>query len=131
MVAGALLLVAFVLTAESLVTLAMRTEPSSSVLALLAAVATVVILPPQGLAKRRTGAASGSSALQGDGSAWLWKSRFGHSGRSTQLLSPPSRPPAPSTMFRKPCQILSTAVTRPAQRLREVEKQHAALPLAT
>jgi divalent metal cation (Fe/Co/Zn/Cd) transporter len=67
-VAGALLLVAFVLTAEALVALATRTEPISSVLGLVAAAANVIVLPPLGLAKRRTGAALGSSALRGDGS---------------------------------------------------------------
>ena len=70
-VAGALLLVAFVLTAEALVALATQTEPTSSVLGLLAAAANVVVLPPLGLAKRRTGAALGSSALRGDGSLSL------------------------------------------------------------
>ena len=67
-VAGALMLVAFVLTAEALVALATRTEPTSSVLGLAAAAANVIVLPPLGLAKRRTGAALGSSALRGDGS---------------------------------------------------------------
>ena len=67
-VAGALMLVAFVLTAEALVALATRTEPTSSVLGSAAAAANVIVLPPLGLAKRRTGAALGSSALRGDGS---------------------------------------------------------------
>jgi divalent metal cation (Fe/Co/Zn/Cd) transporter len=67
-VAGALMLVAFVLTAEALVALATRTEPTSSVLGLAAAAANVIVLPPLGLAKRRTGGALGSSALRGDGS---------------------------------------------------------------
>ena len=67
-VAGALMLVAFVLTAEALVALATRTEPTSSVLGSLAAAANVIVLPPLGLAKRRTGTALGSSALRGDGS---------------------------------------------------------------
>jgi divalent metal cation (Fe/Co/Zn/Cd) transporter len=67
-VAGALMLVAFVLTAEAVVALATGTGPTSSVLGLVAAAANVVVLPPLGLAKRRTGAALGSQALRGDGS---------------------------------------------------------------
>jgi divalent metal cation (Fe/Co/Zn/Cd) transporter len=67
-VAGALMLVAFVLTAEAVVALAKHTEPTSSSLALLVAAANVIVLPALGLAKRRTGGALGSAALRGDGS---------------------------------------------------------------
>ena len=67
-VAGALMLVAFVLTAEAVVALAKHTEPTSSSLAVLIAAANVIVLPALGLAKRRTGAALGSAALRGDGS---------------------------------------------------------------
>jgi divalent metal cation (Fe/Co/Zn/Cd) transporter len=67
-VAGALMLIAFVLTAEAIVALVQHTEPTSSSLAVLIAAANVIVLPALGLAKRRTGAALGSAALRGDGS---------------------------------------------------------------
>jgi divalent metal cation (Fe/Co/Zn/Cd) transporter len=69
MVVGmALILVALVLTVEALVALAARSAPSVSALAISAAAANLLVLPPLGIAKRRTGSALGSSALQGDGS---------------------------------------------------------------
>ena len=67
-VAGALMLVAFVLTAEAVVALAKHTAPTSSSLAVLIAAANVIVLPALGLVKRRTGVALGSAALRGDGS---------------------------------------------------------------
>jgi divalent metal cation (Fe/Co/Zn/Cd) transporter len=70
-VAGALLLVGTILAFEAVVALAQRTHPHTSSLALWAAVANAVVLPPLGTAKRRTGRSLGSTALQGDGTLSL------------------------------------------------------------
>jgi divalent metal cation (Fe/Co/Zn/Cd) transporter len=66
-VAGALLLVGTILAFEAVVALAQRSHPHPSSLALWAAVANAVVLPPLGTAKRRTGRSLASTALQGDG----------------------------------------------------------------
>jgi divalent metal cation (Fe/Co/Zn/Cd) transporter len=67
-VAGALLLVAAILTVDAVVALVSRSQPDASTVAVGAAIANIVVLPPLGLAKRRTGARLGSHALVGDGS---------------------------------------------------------------
>src|SRR5262249_53237228 len=67
-VAGALLMVGAILTVDAVVALARRTRPDASSLALVAAIANALVLPPLGTLKRRTGRALGSSALVGDGS---------------------------------------------------------------
>ena len=70
-VAGALLLVGTILAFDAVVALVQRSHPEQSALALGAAIANAVVLPPLGTAKRRTGRALGSTALQGDGSLSL------------------------------------------------------------
>lgn len=70
-VAGALLLVGTILTFDAIVALARRTQPDQSAVALWIAVANALVLPPLGVAKRRTGRSLGSSALMGDGSLSL------------------------------------------------------------
>jgi divalent metal cation (Fe/Co/Zn/Cd) transporter len=67
-VGTALILVALLLTVEAVIALAARSAPTVSALAITAAAANLLVLPPLGIAKRRTGSALGSTALKGDGS---------------------------------------------------------------
>jgi divalent metal cation (Fe/Co/Zn/Cd) transporter len=66
-VAGALGLVAAVLTIESAIALASGTRPGSSGITLVVSAVSLVILAPLAFAKRRLGRQMGSTALQGDG----------------------------------------------------------------
>lgn len=66
-IAGALALVAVVLTAESVTALANGTPPGTSVVTLIAAGISLVVLTPLAYAKRRLGARMRSPALRGDG----------------------------------------------------------------
>jgi divalent metal cation (Fe/Co/Zn/Cd) transporter len=67
-VAVALLLVGTILSVDAVVALVSRSQPESSAVALGAAIANALVLPPLGWAKRRTGRPLGSAALVGDGS---------------------------------------------------------------
>ena len=65
-VATALCLTSVVLIAGSVRALAAGSRPGTSVLALVVPAVTLVVLVPLAIAKRRTGAALGSPALEGD-----------------------------------------------------------------